>query len=101
MLFYFEVRLKGKSIASARSRAAQAYRVSMPPLTGSRNVRDFIACATHGMLLGALDLKEGAKLLYAAHVAHTTRATKSNPKKTVQKPVSPATKPSPKQPRET
>ncbi|HEY1896562.1 MAG TPA: hypothetical protein VGG62_09840 [Terracidiphilus sp.] len=97
MLFYCEVRLKGESVASARSRAAQAYRVSMPPLTGKRNVRDFIACATHGMLLGALDLNEGAKLLNAAQVAHTARRTKTNTKKAVQKPVSPVNQPRSKQ----
>jgi hypothetical protein len=101
MLFNCEVRLKGDSDASARSRAAQAYRVSMPPLTGSRNVRDFIACATHGMLLGALDLNEGAKLLHAAHVAHAARHAKSKTKKAVQKPVSPVNKASSKQLRDT
>ena len=101
ILFYGEARLKGDSEASARSRAAQVYRVSMPPLTGSRNLQDFIACTTYGMLLGALDGKEATRLLYAAQVAHTARRIKSKSKKTVKKPVSPPNEPSSNQPQDT
>jgi hypothetical protein len=85
---YCNVKLKGESDDSARARAGVSYRLAMPPLTGSRNVRDFIACTTHAMLIGALDQKEATKLLYAAQVAHTARRTKSRAKNTVQKPVS-------------
>jgi hypothetical protein len=98
VLFYYEATMKGASDVSARARACQAYRLAMPPLTGHRNVRDFIACTTHGMLLGVLDGDEATKLLYAAQVAHTARRIKSKTKKTVQKPVSPANKPFPNRP---
>ncbi len=44
----------------------------MPPLSGEQNIRDFIACAAHGMLIDAIDPPVGARLLYAAQVAHRT-----------------------------
>jgi hypothetical protein len=49
-----------------------AYRHAMPPLTGEENIRNFIACVAQGMLIGAIDGPDGARLLYAAQVAHTT-----------------------------
>ena len=101
MLAYSEVRLKGDPETSARSRAGIAYRMSMPPLTGSRNVRDFIACTTHGMLFGVLDGDETTRLLYAAQVAHSARRSKNQTKKTVQEPDSPANEPFPNQPQDT
>jgi hypothetical protein len=98
VLFYSEAILKkGASDASARAYARQGYLLTMPPLTGSRNIRDFIACTTHGMVLGVLDSKEATKFLYAAQVAHTTRRIKSKSKKTVKETVSPANKPFAKQ----
>jgi hypothetical protein len=50
LLFYFEARMKGRSDDSARANARNGYRLSMPPFTGSRNVRDFIAGTTRAML---------------------------------------------------
>ena len=41
----------------------------MPDLSGYQDIRDFIACVAHGMLIGAIDAIEGPKLLYAAQVA--------------------------------
>ena len=49
-----------------------AYRHAMPPLTGEENIRNFIACVAQGMLIGAIDGPDGARLLCAAQVAHTT-----------------------------
>ena len=49
----------------------EAYCNSMPPLVGSRNIRDFIACTAYGMLIGTILSDKGAKLLYAAQVAHS------------------------------
>jgi hypothetical protein len=89
LLFYFEARMKGKSDDSARASARTGYRLSMPPLTGSRNIRDFIACTTHAMLLDIFDGTEAARLLYAARAAHTARPSRSKPQKAVQGPVSP------------
>ncbi len=100
VLFYCEATMKGASDDAARAKARLGYRLALPPLTGSRNVQDFIACVTHGMLFDVLDGKEATQLLYAAQVAHTARRTKSKTKKTVQEPVSPANEPSAKQPRD-
>jgi hypothetical protein len=49
--------------------AGAAYREAMPALTDHESIRDFIACAAHGMLIEAIDFQHGAKLLYAAQVA--------------------------------
>jgi hypothetical protein len=53
----------------AFKKAADAYREAMPPLTGSENIRNFIACVGHGMLLHIFNENEASKLLYAAQVA--------------------------------
>ena len=49
----------------------KAFRRALPPLAGRENIRDFIACVAHGMLLKAIDSAEGARLLYAAQIAYT------------------------------
>jgi hypothetical protein len=49
--------------------AREAYRKAMPPLTGPDNIRDFIACVAHGMLIGVLTTSDSTRLLYAAQVA--------------------------------
>jgi len=53
----------------APTKAAEAYRAALPPLTSRENCRDFIACVAQGMLLGAIEEKDGGKLLYAAQIA--------------------------------
>ena len=58
-----------KSGVYARIEAAQAYRNAMPPLFGYQNICDFIACAAHGLGIGAIEDATGSKLLYAAQVA--------------------------------
>ena len=45
------------------------YHKAMPRLSGYENLRDFIACVAHGMLIGAIDGDDGTRLLYAAQVA--------------------------------
>jgi hypothetical protein len=57
--------------------AMTAFREAMPPLTGRRNIRDFVACVGYGMLIGAIHLNEGTKLLYAAQVAYITNRPQS------------------------
>ncbi len=47
----------------------RAYRKAMPPLTGAGNIRDFIACVAHGMLMDVFQPAESTKLLYAAQLA--------------------------------
>ena len=66
---YREAREAGKGHVAAQFIAASAYRNAMPPLDGPDNIRSFIACAAHAMLIGALEASDGAKLLYAVQVA--------------------------------
>ena len=54
---------------TTKIRASEAYCGAMPDLSGYQDIRDFIACVAHGMLIGAIDAIEGPKLLYAAQVA--------------------------------
>jgi hypothetical protein len=73
--------------------ATAAYRDAMPPLSGTRNIRDFIACTAHAMLIGAIDSADGARLLYAAQVAYSAHQARPRIKsksgaKTAQKPTS-------------
>jgi hypothetical protein len=63
---------KGHAWPFAGFDAGKAYRNAMPTLSGYENIRDFIACAAHGMLIGAISGDEGTKLLYAAQVALST-----------------------------
>jgi hypothetical protein len=46
-----------------------AYSNAMPSLDGYENIRDYIACIAHGMLLGVFDSVDGPKHLYAAQIA--------------------------------
>ena len=46
-----------------------AYREALPPLSGQKNIRAFIACIGHGILIRAIDRTDGVQLLYAAQVA--------------------------------
>jgi hypothetical protein len=62
----------GRSDIYIEHESGIAYRHAMPPLTGEENIRDFIACVAQGMLIGAIAGPDGARLLYAAQVAHTT-----------------------------
>jgi hypothetical protein len=59
----------GKGMIFSTMDAAQAYRRAMPPLAGLENIRDFIACTAHGMLIGAIKAQDAARLLYAAQCA--------------------------------
>jgi hypothetical protein len=57
----------------ARFKAEQAYRKAIPPLVGANNIRDFIACTAYGLLIGAIQSADAARLLYAAQIAHGSR----------------------------
>jgi hypothetical protein len=59
----------------------KGYRKAMPRLSGYENIRDFIACVAHGMLIGAIDGDDGTKLLYAAQVALSTVRRQPEPEK--------------------
>jgi hypothetical protein len=49
--------------------AAQAYCRAMPLLAGPDGVRDFIACAAYGILIGAIPPERSGQVLYAAQIA--------------------------------
>ena len=74
-------RARGKSKLDASLEADRAYCDAMPPLSGNENIRDFIACVTYAMIDRIILADKGAKLLYAAQVAHTiTRGQSTSPK---------------------
>ena len=68
-------------VLAARS-AGEAYCGAMPSLTGEQNIRDFIACVAHGILLQAIEEKNGGKLLYAAQVAYASQSSRLRTQKT-------------------
>ena len=56
----------------AYKEADEAYRNAMPMLVGYEGARDFIARASHGILIGAIPEDRAGQLLYAAQVALAT-----------------------------
>ena len=70
---------EGENKWESERAAKVAYRNAMPALSGPRNIRDFIACTAHAMLIGAINASDGARLLYAAQVAYA--AHNAQPKK--------------------
>ncbi len=69
---------KGKSKYDASVKADRAYLEALPPLAGQDNIRDFIACVTHAMIVHIFMDSTATKLLYAAQVAHMTNRGHSN-----------------------
>ena len=69
-----------ESEIGARGWACKAYRNAMPVLAGEEDLNDFIACLTHGLLIGAIPENRASKLLYAVQVtlAMFRRAHKIN-----------------------
>jgi hypothetical protein len=66
---YSTVLAKRRNTCEASRAAHEAFRRAMPPLSGADNIRDFIACVAHGMLIESIGNDVGARLLYAAQVA--------------------------------
>ena len=73
----------GSGIAQvvAAHEAGPAYCKAMPPLAGYENIRDFIACAAHGILIDAIPQKRANQLLYAAQVALASLHYEPKPRK--------------------
>jgi hypothetical protein len=71
---------KGTNPVSVRLRANEAYRYAMPPLTSDENVRDFVACVVHGMMVGAIIDELAARWLYAAQIARSMFKQAKRPK---------------------
>jgi len=76
----------------AMRKGNHAYCNSMPRLSGYDNIRDFIACVAHGMLIRIIDRDDGAKILYAAQVALSTMRSQPVPPKPAACPPSPPQK---------
>ena len=80
---YLAEREKGVCNYDATKIGANAYRRAMPRLTTYANIRDFIACVTHGMVCHVIPNADGTKLLYASQVALTSlRAERKSDQKT-------------------
>jgi hypothetical protein len=77
----------------ARMDGEKAFRDAMPMLAGYEGVRDFIACAAHGILIDAIPQDRTSQLLYAAQVALAT--LRHGPKTT---PLPAQSKPAPTHP---
>jgi hypothetical protein len=65
-------------LATARTEAREAYRLAMPPLSGSRNISNFVACVAHGMLIEAISGPDAARLLSAAQIANRVRPSQQD-----------------------
>ncbi len=65
--------------ARALNLAQNVYRKALPPLSGRENIRDFIACVAHAMLLKIIEPEEATRLFYAAQVAQSG-ANRDQPK---------------------
>ena len=63
--------------------AGPAFCKAMPPLVGYENIRDFIACAAHGILINAIPEKRANQLLYAAQIALVSLNYEPKPRKSV------------------
>jgi len=74
---------RGLATASTWLRANEAYRNAMPPLNSPENIRDFVACLTHGMIINAIVDPFSAKLLkvvaLAAQIARDTSKVAGTP----------------------
>ena len=62
----------GYSRADASLAGDKSYRRAMPPLAGREDIRDFIACVAHGMLIGVFEAKDASRLIYAAQTAYSS-----------------------------
>jgi hypothetical protein len=76
---------------SAARSAHKAYRLAMPNPDSDQTIRDFIACVSRGILIGAIKDSDAARLLYAAQVARQACGTpaKSQRESGTKKPIQP------------
>lgn len=66
---YQSAEARGVNKVSVWLRANEAYRNAMPPLDTPENIRDFVACLTHGMIVNTIVHPHSAQLLKAATLA--------------------------------
>lgn len=62
---------KNTSRFSAHEAGVEAYKRAFPPLRGSENIRDFVACVARGILLRIFDDRVASRLLAAARTAQS------------------------------
>jgi len=62
---------KGETTSTASALALSAYLDALPPLSDPDNIRDFIACVTHGYRKLIIQDWQVPRLMYAAHIALT------------------------------
>jgi hypothetical protein len=67
----------------AAREAGVAYCNAMPMLAGREGIRDFIACAAHGILIDAIPSERTGQLLYAAQIALAVVQSERKPVKSV------------------
>src|SRR5271156_5546610 len=67
-----ESRANGKTEYDAGKDAVLAYCAALPPLSGPQNISDFIACVGYAMAIQIMQEERGAKLIYAARIAHSS-----------------------------
>ena len=72
----------GETKNSASYHARDAFHRAVPLLSSPENIRDFISCIAHGILVGMINEQTGARLLYAAQVARAALPTEARQKKT-------------------
>jgi len=64
-----EFRARNAEKFEAREQGAKSYRNALPDLSGYENIRDFVACISHGLLSGDISTINSPQYLYAAQVA--------------------------------
>ena len=69
---------QGQDKHDCEEAAAEAYKLALPPLDSYENIRDFIACITHGMFLSSFEFRDSKDYLFAAQVA--VSALRAQPK---------------------
>jgi len=80
----------------AEKAACQAYLRAMPPLTGHKNICEFIACVTYAVIIKAIWPRDAEQYLAAAKVAlgaiyHQPKPPAEKPKRDDRQPESPTT----------
>jgi hypothetical protein len=80
-----ECRARNAEKYETQQRGGEAYRNALPDLAGYENIRDFVACISHGLLTGDISPINSPQFLYAAQVAIS--ALRLEPKEKKQSPA--------------
>jgi hypothetical protein len=80
-----ECRARNAEKFETQQQGAKAFCNALPDLSGYENIRDFIACISHGLLSGDISTINSPQFLYAAQVAIS--ALRLEPKEKKQTPA--------------